>query len=142
MRASVVACALGVGLVVCPIPFLRAQDSTDTPQPWYDRLSIRGYAQVRYNRLLETNENLECSTCDRSIGGDGGFLLRRARLIISGDVTDRISFSIQSDFASEVGGRENSVLLRHYYADLYLDGGLLVCTVRSWHRGRAPTERP
>jgi len=121
MRACVVACALGVGLVVCPIPFLRAQDSTDTPQPWYDRLSIRGYAQVRYNRLLETNENLECSTCDRSIGGDGGFLLRRARLIISGDVTDRISFSIQSDFASEVGGRENSVLLRHYYADLYLD---------------------
>ncbi|HOY15041.1 MAG TPA: hypothetical protein PLY70_17970, partial [Saprospiraceae bacterium] len=35
---------------------------------WYDNFSIRGYAQVRYNRLLETNENLVCEQCDRSWG--------------------------------------------------------------------------
>ena len=98
-----------------------AQDSTAKDEPWYDRLSIRGYGQFRYNRLLETNEKLKCSTCDRSIGENGGFLLRRARLIVSGRINDRISMSFQSDFASEVGGRENTAVLRHYYADIYLD---------------------
>jgi len=98
-----------------------AQDSTAAERPWYDRLSIRGYAQFRYNRLLETNENLKCSTCDRSIGENGGFLLRRARLVVTGRVNDRVSISIQPDFTTEVGGRENTLVLRHYYADVYLD---------------------
>jgi hypothetical protein len=39
--------------------------------PWYERLSLRGYTQVRYNRLLETNPDLTCAQCDRSIGRDG-----------------------------------------------------------------------
>ena len=97
------------------------QDSTASIKPWYDRLSIRGYAQLRYNRLLETNELLKCPTCDRSIGDNGGFFLRRARIAISAQVSDRISVSIQPDFASEVGGKENTLVLRHYYADVYLD---------------------
>ena len=59
--------------VVCTAPTVsRAQDSTASDRPWYDRLSIRGYAQFRYNRLLETNEQLQCPTCDRSIGDNGG----------------------------------------------------------------------
>ena len=98
-----------------------AQDSTKAEKPWYDRLSIRGYAQFRYNRLLETNEKLKCSTCDRSIGENGGFFLRRARLIVTAKVSDRINVSIQPDFASDINGRENAVVLRHYYADIYLD---------------------
>lgn len=122
MRAPALSSALRVLLVLCVAsPSALAQDSTTTPRPWYDRLSIRGYAQFRYNRLLETNEKLKCPTCDRSIGENGGFFLRRARLIVSGDVSDRVSFSIQSDFATEVGGKENSLVLRHYYADIYLD---------------------
>ena len=99
----------------------RAQDSTAADRPWYDRLSFRGYGQLRYNRLLETNEKLRCPTCDRSIGENGGFFLRRARLAIVAKVNDRVSVSIQPDFASEVGGRENTLVLRHYYADIYLD---------------------
>jgi hypothetical protein len=100
---------------------VRAQDSTASKQPWYDRLSFRGYAQFRYNRLLETNKQLKCPTCDRSIGDNGGFFLRRARLAISAKVNDRVSVNIQPDFASEVGGRENTLVLRHYYADIYVD---------------------
>src|SRR4030095_7777347 len=97
------------------------QDSRASSRPWYDRRSIRGYAQLRYNRLLETNDQLKCPTCDRSIGDNGGFFLRRARVSITAQVTDRLSVSIQPDFATEVGGRENTLVLRHYYADLYLD---------------------
>jgi hypothetical protein len=28
------------------------------PKKWFENLSIRGYMQLRYNRLFETNENL------------------------------------------------------------------------------------
>jgi Phosphate-selective porin O and P len=124
MRASLLLSAFRAFLLVCSVPAVgRAQDSTATDRPWYDRLSIRGYAQFRYNRLLETNNLLKCPTCDRSIGDNGGFFLRRARLAITGKVNDRISVSIQPDFASEVGGKENTLVLRHYYADIYLDSG-------------------
>ena len=122
MRASALARTVCASLALCLCATIaRAQDSTAAERPWYDRLSIRGYAQFRYNRLLETNEKLKCSTCDRSIGENGGFLLRRARLVVTGRVNDRISVSIQPDFTSEVGGRENTLVLRHYYADVYLD---------------------
>jgi len=121
MRASSfrAICAL---LAICSAPsLLRAQDSIATKRPWYDRLTFRGYAQFRYNRLLETNELLKCATCDRSIGANGGFFLRRARLAITADVNDRISVSIQPDFSSQVGGQENTLVLRQYFADIAFD---------------------
>jgi len=122
MRASLFLSASCALLAVCTVASVSsAQDSTASNRPWYDRISFRGYAQFRYNRLFETNEDLKCPTCDRSIGENGGFFLRRARLAISAQVNDRITVSIQPDFSSEVGGKENTVVLRHYYADIYLD---------------------
>jgi len=122
MRTSLFLSASSVLVSILSVSSVaQAQDSTATDRPWYDRLSIRGYAQLRYNRLLETNEQLKCPTCDRSIGDNGGFFLRRARLAITAQVNNRVSISIQPDFASEVGGRENTLVLRHYYADIYLD---------------------
>ena len=44
-----------------------------TLKKWYESISIRGYAQFRYNRLLETNSKLGCEQCDRSWGNNGGF---------------------------------------------------------------------
>ena len=112
-------CAL---VAACAAPSVgRAQDSTASNRPWYDRVSMRGYAQLRYNRLLETNDQLKCPTCDRSIGDNGGFFLRRARIAITAQVNARLSVSIQPDFATEVGGKENTLVLRHYYADIYID---------------------
>jgi hypothetical protein len=31
---------------------------------WYDTFSIGGYVQARYNRLFETNPDLECAQGD------------------------------------------------------------------------------
>lgn len=48
----------------------QAEDSTGAPAvkpkrpEWYEMLKIRGYAQLRYNRLFETNPDLECEQCD------------------------------------------------------------------------------
>lgn len=32
---------------------------------WYEAINIRGYAQIRYNNLLQTNSELGCEQCDR-----------------------------------------------------------------------------
>ena len=58
----------------------------NTQHGFNDSFSIRGYAQVRYNRLLETNENLGCEQCDKSWGKGGGFFIRRTRIIFSGQI--------------------------------------------------------
>ena len=91
------------------------------PKAWYEKLSLRGYAQFRYNRLLETNEELTCQQCDRSIGENGGFFLRRGRLVISGQVHERVAIYIQPDFASDAGGQPHYLQLRDAYFDLALD---------------------
>ena len=97
---------------------------TPAPQPtrpWYERLSVRGYAQFRYNRLLETNEDLTCAQCDRSIGKNGGFFLRRGRIILSGSVHPRVSIYIQPDYAADAAGGLHYFQLRDAYFDLFLD---------------------
>ncbi len=108
---------------------LRAQtDSTKRPAPapappakWYDRISLRGYAQVRYNRLFENNRQLVCPQCDRSIGNNGGLFLRRGRLILSGDINNRVSIYVQPDYASDAAGTQHYLQLRDAYFDLWLD---------------------
>lgn len=88
---------------------------------WFQNFSIRGYMQIRYNRLLETNENLKCEQCDRSIGKGGGFIIRRGRIIISGYIHNRVFFYIQPDFGSSTGTTQNILQLRDAYIDLSLD---------------------
>lgn len=105
-------------LAKAPAP---AAAPTEKKSNWYDKISLRGYTQVRYNRLLETNPLLKCDQCDRSLGEDGGFFIRRARLIFSGNVHERVFIYIQPDFASSPSGSgANFVQLRDAYFDLAL----------------------
>jgi len=91
------------------------------PKAWYERLTLRGYAQIRYNRLLESNPRLTCPACDKSVGNLGGFMLRRGRLVLSGDVSDRVAVYIQPDYGSENNGTNHFLQLRDAYFDLTLD---------------------
>lgn len=89
---------------------------------WYDVINLRGYMQVRYNRLLETNSDLKIDQIDKSIGDKQGFFIRRGRLILSGQVTKNISFYIQPDFASSIDdSKQNFVQLRDAYVDVGFD---------------------
>ena len=89
---------------------------------WYNNFSIRGYAQIRYNRLLESNENLGCEQCDRSWGKDGGFFIRRMRVIIFGQISDNVYLYVQPDFASSPSSdRLHFTQLRDAYFDVGLD---------------------
>ena len=88
---------------------------------WYEKVRLRGYAQMRYNGLIQTNPDLTCEQCDRSWGGPNGFFFRRIRLIFFGQVNPRVYFYIQPDFASSVGGTLNYGNLRDAYFDVGLD---------------------
>jgi phosphate-selective porin len=100
-----------------------AVESKLKPRPrWFESISLRGYVQIRYNRLLETNPNLKCDQCDRSWGENGGFFIRRARIIISGQIHERIYFYIQPDSASAPSSSTlNFAQLRDAYIDIGLD---------------------
>lgn len=88
---------------------------------WYDKFGIRGYAQLRYNRLLETNPDLGCEQCDKSWGKGGGFFLRRVRVIFFGQISERVYFYIQPDFASSTGSTLNIGQIRDAYFDVGID---------------------
>jgi phosphate-selective porin len=94
----------------------------DQPKKWFDTFSIRGYVQARYNRLLESNQDLKCEQCDKSWGENGGFALRRVRIIFYGQISKRVYFYIQPDFASSTSSTGlNFGQLRDAYFDLGLD---------------------
>jgi hypothetical protein len=89
---------------------------------WYDKLTIRGYAQARYNGLLQTNPDLECEQCDRSWGGESSFFLRRIRIIFFGQINPRIYFYIQPDFASSASSTGlHFAQIRDAYFDVGID---------------------
>ncbi|MFN0037353.1 MAG: porin [Saprospiraceae bacterium] len=93
-----------------------------SPSKWYDKISLRGYAQFRYNRLLETNPDLKCEQCDKGVGRDQTFEFRRARLIFSGDAHERLFMYIQLDYSSDASSNSRHFLqVRDAYFDLAFD---------------------
>lgn len=101
----------------------QAQDSTKhSSSPWYTKINARGYIQVRYNGLYETNKNLQCEQCDKSWGGVDDFFLRRTRLILFGQLSEHVYFYLQPDFASSPDGKTlHFGQLRDAYFDVSID---------------------
>lgn len=100
-------------------------------EQWYDKISIRGYVQVRYNGLFSTNDKVSCDQCDRSLGttstvqdakSNNGFFIRRARIVFSGQVHPNVYFYIQPDFASSPSsGVNHFTQIRDAYVDVSFD---------------------
>lgn len=90
--------------------------------PWYERIHLRGYTQVRYNRLFATNPQLKNDQGDRSIGDGGGFLIRRARLIFTADL-GYVGLYLQPDFASTLQGSESLHVgqIRDWWGEVFLN---------------------
>lgn len=85
---------------------------------WYEKISVRGYTQLRYN--FTPNSELLTAPGDRSIVKYNEFFLRRARLIVSGQPHDRVFVYLQGEFAGLVNNQENTMVLRDAYADIFL----------------------
>ena len=112
---AITLCFLASGIV-------NGQEKAPPEKKWYDSFTIRGYLQARYNRLLETNSNLKCEQCDKSWGENGGFFIRRARFIFSGQIGKQVYFYIQPDFASSATSTNlNYGQMRDAYFDIGID---------------------
>ncbi len=100
---------------------------------WSDRILLRGYTQLRFNEILSGDRTAPAgvsrlrSVHDSGIGDDTGFTFRRIRVVLQGDLNDRVSFYFQPDFATSVsnqsGGerREGFAQLRDAYVDTVID---------------------
>jgi hypothetical protein len=97
--------------------------STTKKRAWYDRMSMRGYTQLRYNEALGDGMKDYRHYADRSWRDNQSLLIRRARLIISGDITERLFLYLQPDFAVTPSGASQThfVQLRDAYADIAFD---------------------
>jgi hypothetical protein len=116
-----------------PPQLAQAAPPPTADKPWYERLQLRGYAQIRYNAFLSGDETAPAgisrlrSVQDSSINENGNFSLRRVRIALQGNVTDDIAIYIQPDFATAVNNqsgserREGFVQLRDAYVDWFLD---------------------
>ena len=122
MKKYLKAIALLVSLWALSSQNIQAQKIESVSSNWYERLSLGGYTQLRYNRLFETTDKLKCEQCDKSLGADGGFFLRRARIRIAGDVSPRMYAYLQFDMATSAGNSlQHTLGLKDAYFDLALD---------------------
>jgi hypothetical protein len=107
----------GPSFVHEPLP-VKAKD-----EHWYDRIHLRGYTQFRTGTTVSGDKDAVVYWPDKSVGEDTSFLIRRARLIFYGDVTDNLYLYFQPDFASTPSGSStgNFGQLRDAYADISFD---------------------
>lgn len=80
---------------------------------WWERISLRGYTQIRYAEVQDVSASAPWTS--------GGFSIRRGRLILSGFATDNVFLYIQPDFAATMGSSLNVMQLRDAYFDVFLD---------------------
>lgn len=88
---------------------------------FFDHINVRGYTQLRYNQLLANNERLVNLQGDRSMGQNAGVLVRRARLVLSGDIHPYVAAYLQTDAAASSGDNLHYVQVRDWYFDVFLD---------------------
>ena len=98
-----------------------AVDPAKATPKWSDRLSIRGYVQFRYHAILdETGPGLNVPN-DRSVSRTDSFMVRRGRMVLSGDVSDHVYVYVQPEFNATPTDGQFSVQLRDLYADVAFD---------------------
>lgn len=100
---------------------------------WHEKLMIRGYTQLRVNEILSGPRTAPSgvsrlrSVQDGGINENGNFSFRRARLVVQGDISDRVSLYMQGDLAAAVSNqsgterREAFFQMRDAYADVFID---------------------
>lgn len=99
---------------------------SSSDKKWYEKYTLRGYAQFRINETLTLSPDSAPAmhNGDSSVGEDQSFIIRRARLILQGNVTDRVAIYLQPDFASGVPNSTDAfqyAQIRDWYADIFLD---------------------
>lgn len=88
---------------------------------WYEKIGLRGYTQFRFSTVGQgEGPDLEVPA-DRSVNERDTFIIRRGRLVFSGDATNHLYLYAQSDFNGSTGASEYSLQMRDLYADIAFD---------------------
>lgn len=106
--------------VLEPVPVAAAPEP-EKPAHFFDHIGVRGYTQFRYNQFLANNERLVNLQGDRSVGQNAGILIRRARLVLSGDIHPQVAMYLQTDASASAGDTLHIVQIRDWYFDVALD---------------------
>jgi phosphate-selective porin len=112
--------AAAPGPAAAGAPATVAAATAPAPKKWFENLSIRGYTQFRYNEVFSGDEDIRL-WIDSGVGEDRAITIRRARVILSGDIGDHLSLYLQPDFASSAGDTGNVAQLRDAYGDISFD---------------------
>ncbi len=116
-----------------PAPAAKPAHGSEKKKAWYEKIMLRGYTQLRVNEIISGPKSAPAgvsrlrSVQDAGINENGNFSIRRARLVVQGDLSDRVSLYLQGDLASAVTNqsgterRENFFQMRDAYADVFLD---------------------
>ncbi|MEN9555632.1 MAG: hypothetical protein RLZZ232_1918 [Planctomycetota bacterium] len=103
----------------------KKEEDAKKDKKWFEKYSIRGYAQFRISDVTRDDGLGDPQLPgDSSVGDRQGFLIRRARLILSGDISEHVSLYFQPDFAVNVPGsvdQNQYTQIRDLYADVHID---------------------
>ncbi|MBM4121448.1 MAG: hypothetical protein FJ249_02485 [Nitrospira sp.] len=95
---------------------------TGSPR-WFERITMFGYGMLRYNVTNngQVRTYQDVSVGDTANGAQPGFLFRRIRWVVTGQVSDHVAFFLQPDFATQLSGNTSVVTLRDAYGDWIFD---------------------
>lgn len=103
----------------------KKEEDAKKEKKWFEKYTIRGYTQLRFSEVTRVDgPGLPQIVGDTSLGDNQSFLIRRARLILSGDMNEHVSLYFQPDFAVNVPNSTDAnqyTQLRDLYADVHLD---------------------
>lgn len=96
---------------------------------WFEKMSIRGYVQTRYTHVFEGDEAQRKSfsnPADPSVQRRDQLILRRGRMIFSGDMHEHLYLYAQIDYQAGVGSSysetaQSGLQTRDLYGDINLD---------------------
>ena len=79
-----------------------AKDVAKSAAHWYEKMGIRGYTQVRYTSVFDQSGAKLDVPADKSATDSDTFLMRRGRVILSGDVHENLFLYAQTDFSASL----------------------------------------
>lgn len=134
-QASAAATQTGTGTAQPVVLASATPEAKPAPKKkaWHEKLMIRGYTQMRLNEIISGPKSAPAgisrlrSVQDSGINENGNFSLRRARLVVQGDISDRVSLYMQGDMAAAVSNQSGTESRQHFfqmrdaYADVFLD---------------------
>ncbi|MCE3224946.1 MAG: putative Phosphate-selective porin [Nitrospira sp.] len=99
-----------------------AAEFTGSPR-WFERITMYGYGMMRYNNTSNGafRSYHDASIGDKNNGAQPGFFFRRIRWVITGQVSDHVSFFIQPDMASNISGNTHALSMRDAWGEWNFD---------------------